>query len=424
MPPEWFCIQLGAREHYAIPRALHQQCALAGLATEAWVRPDGVFGMLPARFAGRIKERFHPELASARVASFTAGWLLFETRHRRRLRGWELTIARNRWFQRRVVSVLAKVESRLQSSLPPEKRVLFAYSYAALEPFRWAKARGWTTVLGQIDPGPVEAEIVTAEQSRYLSLASRWQTPPADYWATWRQECDLADVIVANSEWSRAGLSSRGVHEEKIEVVPLIYENLGSAVGPKQYPESFSKARPLRVLFLGQVNLRKGVARLLEAARELAGEPIAWWLVGPCDFEPSQADRSASHLRWIGSVRRSEVARYYEEADVFIFPTLSDGFGLTQLEAQARRLPLVASGNCGAVVRDGENGFRLPEVSREAISTVLLECVRNPRKLAAMSARSQVAGDYSPVCIAAKLSKLAERACSKKAPSCAVAVAK
>ena len=37
----------------------------------------------------------------------------------------------------------------------------------------------------------------------------------------------------------------------------------------------------MRVLFLGQVNLRKGIARLLEAAQNLRDAPVEFWIVGP-----------------------------------------------------------------------------------------------------------------------------------------------
>ncbi len=418
MPPDWFCVQLGAREHYAVPRALHQQCRLAGLITEAWARPGAVDCLPLSRLLGRLRERFHPELATARVADFTASWLLFEARHRRNLQGWDLIMERNRWFQRRVVTALQSAVRHRQVALADSRRVLFAYSYAALEPFRWAKAQGWTTVLGQIDPGPVEAELVAAEHQRQPGLASQWQAPPPTYWTDWRAECELADAIVVNSEWSREGLASGGVPTEKVHVVPLIYENAATAVPPKAYPDRFSGARPLRVLFLGQVNLRKGAARVLEAARRLRGEPIEWWLIGPQDFEPSATELADPHLRWVGPVRRGEVERYYDEADVFLFPTLSDGFGLTQLEAQARRLPVIASRHCGTVVHDGENGFLLPDVSSEAIAAVVLECVRNPTRLAAMSICSQVAGEFSPVCVAARLSKLVVPKGLRVAPYC------
>src|SRR2546430_17178244 len=88
----------------------------------------------------------------------------------RRLSGWPLIIARNQWFQRKVVDYLSSSRFSVLGSQP----ILFAYSYAAMEIFRFAKARGWKTVLGQIDPGPVEEEIVAAEAEREASLAPDW----------------------------------------------------------------------------------------------------------------------------------------------------------------------------------------------------------------------------------------------------------
>jgi glycosyltransferase involved in cell wall biosynthesis len=69
------------------------------------------------------------------------------------------------------------------------------------------------------------------------------------------------------------------------------------------------------------------------------------------------------HVRWIGSVPREDAARFYRDADVFLFPTFSDGFGLTQLEAQAWKLPVIATKFCGDVVEDGKNGYLLPEIT-------------------------------------------------------------
>jgi len=84
-------------------------------------------------------------------------------------------------------------------------------------------------------------------------------------------------------------------------------------------------------------------------------------------------------------VPHSETVGYYQNADVFLFPTLSDGFGLTQLEAQAWQLPVIASRTCGEVVTDRINGLLLPEVSGEAVAAALDECLRRPALLAAMA---------------------------------------
>jgi hypothetical protein len=155
------------------------------------------------------------------VRAFNSSLILFETLARARgLGGWTKIIARNRWFQRKVVGALTPDFRPLTSDAP----ILLSYSYAALEPFQYAKAHGWKTLLVQIDPGPEEETIVAAEAARAPELASDWQPAPAEYWACWREECHLADRIVVNSEWSREGLVHGGVPAEKISVIPLAYD--------------------------------------------------------------------------------------------------------------------------------------------------------------------------------------------------------
>jgi glycosyltransferase involved in cell wall biosynthesis len=88
-------------------------------------------------------------------------------------------------------------------------------------------------------------------------------------------------------------------------------------------------------------------------------------------------------------VARAECAAYFRAADVFLFPTHSDGFGLTQLEAQAWRLPIIASGFCGAVVKPDATGWVLPEVSAEAIVAVIEAVLARPARLPEFSAAIQ-----------------------------------
>src|SRR5436853_3856367 len=273
-PVKWLCCQLGAREHYAIPRALFRLGALGRLVTDAWV-PSSSF--LAKLFGSRLADRFHNELRDAPVIAFNSSLILFETLTRARdLTDWQKIIARNRWFQRRVVSYLRCSQPSTLNSQP----VLLSYSYTALEPFRHAKSQGWKTVLVQIDPGPEEERIVAEEVARVPEFAGHWQAAPAEYWVRWRQECELADRIVVNSDWSRGGLVRSGVPTETLSVIPLAYEPLdvrgqnSEAGSLRLYPDRFTKERPLRVLFVGQVNLRKGVARLLEDARMLQDQPV------------------------------------------------------------------------------------------------------------------------------------------------------
>jgi glycosyltransferase involved in cell wall biosynthesis len=391
---QWVCCQLGAREHYAIPRVLFNRQLLAHLLTDAWVRPGTVLGAFGNGLAGR----FHDGLSQGPVQSWNWRLLTFEMQARGRgLSGWPLIIARNRWFQRRAMAFLRENLESLNAPVP----AIFCFSYAAREIFEFAKHRGWKTVLGQIDPGPVEEQAVAKEVGCRPTLAGYWNTPPAEYWDDWRKECDLADRIIVNSLWSKACLAEADVDDSKLIVVPLAYEmpvisDRRSGMGwERLYPDRFTDERRLRVLFLGQINLRKGMARILDAVRLLESEPIEFDFVGPIQITIPPEIASHPKLRWLGPVPRSQTAKFYRNADIFLFPTLSDGFGLTQLEAMAHKLPVIASRRCGSVVRDGVNGWVLEEPTPEAIANALRFCISNPERLRALSTAAKVEERYS-----------------------------
>ncbi|BAY97606.1 group 1 glycosyl transferase [Tolypothrix tenuis PCC 7101] len=379
----WVCCQIGAREHYAVPRALHQAGELTTLITDAWILPNSRINRLPKGLLTNLRERFHPDLATASVTSFNNSLISFEIAQIiQKSSGWQRVIARNNWFQKLTLQSLKALTPKLKSPV-----ILFSYSYAALELFRYAKSQGWYSILGQIDPGEVEEKLVLAAHSKYPAYQSSWEAAPPSYWKNWQEECLLADKILVNSNWSNQALQQLGIPEDKINIIPLAYQPPIEAYNfARAYPTHFSAERPLRVLFLGQVILRKGIAALLEAAEILHSEPIEFWIVGSQSIPQPQDSHSKIH--WVGAVSRSTTAKYYQMADVFLFPTLSDGFGITQLEAQAWNLPIIASKFCGEVVRENINGLVLPEVTASAIAQKLQFCLNNPQKLEAFAQQS------------------------------------
>lgn len=389
-PGSWLICQIGAREHYAIPRALHRQGQLHRLLTDFWIPPGHAFGVIPG--GRRLRDRFHPDLVHAPVWAPNGRMLAFESIERLRKRdAWSVMVARNHWFQRNAISHLRKISRTIPKDQTP---TLFSYSYAALELFRFAKSRGWKTVLGQIDPGPEEERIVAAEHRRYSHLKTSWQPSPTAYWDGWREEIALADRIIVNSHWSQSCLEKEGVAAGKMEIVPLVYDSR-EIIAPvphhlEQAVATPDISPPLRVLFLGQINLRKGVGRLLDAMRSLKDEAIQLTMVGPTEIDPS-AWADLGNVRFPGSVPRSEVAELYDQADLFILPTLSDGYALTQLEALSRGLPLLVSRHCGDAVTPEVNGWLLDDTTPEAIATQLRRLAQAPaeiRKASAMAATS------------------------------------
>src|SRR5436309_13596908 len=93
----WLCSQLGAREHYAIARALLRMDVLRCLVTDAWVPPGSPLAALS--FA--LCERFHPDLTEAPVQAWTNRLLAFELAARlKRLSVWPLIVSLNQLIDR------------------------------------------------------------------------------------------------------------------------------------------------------------------------------------------------------------------------------------------------------------------------------------------------------------------------------------
>ncbi|NET31567.1 MAG: glycosyltransferase family 4 protein [Cyanothece sp. SIO1E1] len=377
----WITCQLGAREHYAIPRALHQTGQLHTLITDAWVTPQSPLHYLPDRVAKSLGDRYHPDLSTAHIKAFTRSLIPFELGQRlSRTSGWSNILLRNQWFQHRALRTLKVLANQLTAQ---ERPILFSYSYTALKLFRYAKQQGWYTILGQIDPGVTEEKQVASLQATYgHRYQSTWAPAPEVYWQTWQQECQLADHILVNSPWSQTALTNVGIPNDKITIAPLAYQPpIEAKTFTRQYPFAFTHKRPLRVLFLGQIILRKGIAALLEAIAYLDHEPIEIWLVGSTQLTIPPVLCDHPQLKWLGPLPRSQVQHYYQQADVFLFPTHSDGFGLTQLEAQAWQLPIIASQNCGEVITHQQNGLILSVVSGHAIADSLMYCLQHPERL-------------------------------------------
>ncbi len=371
----WIVSQIGAREHYSIPRALHRAGQLAGLTTDFWVPPGSLFAKIPG--GKRLQDRFHAELGSAPVHSLNSRLLVFEGLSRLLgSSGWDQVLARDALYQRKTTAYLRN----LQLPKTDAPTTLFSYSYTALEPFKEAKRRGWKTVLGQIDPGPAEHELVNPLRQQHPEWAGPVEaSPPQSYWDRWREECELADRIVVNSEWSKTLLSRSGIESGKIEIIPLA---LDAPLPLTQESPPRPPNQPLRLLFLGQAIVRKGIQDLVAAAKLLEKDRWHIDVVGPHGPLP---DHLPANMTFHGSVPRSEASHWYSRADAFVLPTHSDGFALTQLEAMVHGLPVIATACCGEVVEDGQNGWIIPAGDPDTLAQRLTTIAKAPEQLASMS---------------------------------------
>ena len=232
-----------------------------------------------------------------------------------------------------------------------------------------------------MDPSRTEVEIVREEALRWPDWAKQAVDVPEEYFVWRKTEWALADVVMANSRWTRDALIQQGVPREKIAVVPLAFESpVETGFKPRAKPDN----EPLKVLFLGQVNIRKGIPYLIEAARLLQRAPIHIDVVGPIGIQDQHVVKASSNIRFHGAVPRGQVEDFYKKADVFVLPTISDGFALTQLEAMAHGLPVIATAHCGDVVTDGLDGFLVPPRDSAALARSLQILAEDSERLEAM----------------------------------------
>jgi glycosyltransferase involved in cell wall biosynthesis len=377
--PSWFCAQIGAREHYAIPRALHGAGKLDTLYTDFWAG-SGIRPLLPA--SGKLSSlatRFHPGLSDASVHSYNLRALDWEIKLRRQSNPYEGFCDVGRRF---ASAVCADLQRKKWS---PES-IFFAYDTGALEIFTFLREHGVHCILDQMDPGRVEVDLVREEEKRWPGWSVDTSDVPEAYFARREREWALADRVVVNSEFSRQGLMAQGVAPEKVVVLPLCYETAGRGVAaeePTPATSSFSRQRSLRVLFLGQVILRKGIQYLIEAARLLQNEPVQFEIVGPLGISDKAIASAPSNVHFHGRVNRNQAAAWYRQADLFVLPTLSDGFALTQIEAMAHGLPVIATANCGEVVTDGTDGFIIPVRNAEFFARTMARYLTEPGLLPA-----------------------------------------
>ncbi len=383
----WVSIQLGSREHYAIPKALYTAGQLEFLITDLWVSKSQSSLVRP--FLPSLALRRSAFLPDSLVKHRTLGRLSIDARiKQKKLQLWNAIQYRNSWFQHWAAREVAASLSGF----------IFSYSYTARLPFQAAKRRGATCVLGQIDPGPREFDIVSEQSASYPHLSLPDDQPPSEYWLHWREEVAIADRIVVNSAWAANLLVEAGVPVCKLVEIPLVYESasLQRPISSSRQNGGRHHSGRLRALFLGSVILRKGVGPLFAAIKSLQNESVEFTFAGPIGVNIPSDISSLPHVRFLGSVDKQTAERLYRESDVFLFPTLSDGFGLTQLEALGHGLPVIASRNCAHVIEDGVNGLLLRDVSPEAIAEAIMVLLRDPDLLPKLQANARVPDQFDP----------------------------
>lgn len=201
-------------------------------------------------------------------------------------------------------------------------------------------------------------------------------------------ELALADVVFVASSYTRRTLSEAADFKGTVIVVPY-----GAPVFRPGLPAApAGAAKKLRVLFVGSLGQRKGLSYLFAACRGLRSA-VALTVIGRKPAEPCAAlDRELRDVRWIPSRPHQEILTEMAAHDVFVFPSLFEGFGLVLLEAMAMGLPVITTAHTAGpdLLEDGVEGFIVPIRDAAALAAKLELLHREPARLAEMSRRARL----------------------------------
>jgi glycosyltransferase involved in cell wall biosynthesis len=192
-------------------------------------------------------------------------------------------------------------------------------------------------------------------------------------WLPWAVRA--ADAVLTDSRRSREDIVTHlRVAPERVVVVPLAADRRFRPMRAAEIDPVltlYGVERPY-ILYVGSLEARKNLRRLLEAYARLRQWSGHWTLVivgarrvdaSPI-FETARQLRLESHVRFTGYVDDHHLPALYAGADLFVFPSLYEGFGLPVLEAMASGTPVVTS-----------NSSSLPEVAGDAALLVDPTCV-------------------------------------------------
>jgi glycosyltransferase involved in cell wall biosynthesis len=236
-------------------------------------------------------------------------------------------------------------------------RIVIAHDGQALATIRAAKRAGAIAVLNQTTGFVDKAlAIYREEAARHPEFEDSLSSHlPPDVGADMRREALEANRVLAPSDYVRDSLLEIGVDGARIAMLPYGVDPARFTPGPPR-----PAGAPFRILFVGQIGQKKGIKYLLEAVRRLALPKSELVLAGRVIGSGRALAPYRDLFRHVAHVPYGEVHRLYQEADIFVFPSLHEGSAFANLEAMASGLPVITTPNAGSLVRDGEDGYVVP----------------------------------------------------------------
>jgi glycosyltransferase involved in cell wall biosynthesis len=367
--------------------ALAEAGALEAYVTTFAYRPDGLLGSFVRRTPSMLARRSSQELARRAIDTVPPHlvrchplWEVLRTAASKAGAG--PVLADLLWDR-----MSHRFDALVARRYVPRAQAVQAYEYTALASFERAKAEGVAKILHLPSLDSLQFETIQRrEKCQWPDLAAThdayFDRKFARRYERRRREIALADAIVANSSLTARSHIAAGADPAKVLVVQLAAPPPVTEIAGDERPGK----RPLEVIWAGSFSLGKGAHYLLEAWRLLrAGASATLHVYGQPQLPANLAAGATERLFFHGSVSRAVLFEAYQSADVLVFPTLSDGFGMVVTEAMAHGLPVITTDQAGAAeLVSSDNGLIVPAADSRALAHALQWCLDNRDRLHAM----------------------------------------
>ena len=198
-----------------------------------------------------------------------------------------------------------------------------------------------------------------------------------------KEEEKLAQYFLVGSTFVKRSLEYSGADSNKIYICPY---GVDLAEFNRTDLRERTEDEPIRFVFVGGTNQRKGLSYMLEAFQQIDHQKATFTIIGQDRLNVNLKQKYAKDVVFTGTVLHTEIPNLLKNSDVMVFPSLAEGFSLSMVEALACGLPIISSCNTGVndYIQDGVNGFVVPIQNSVAIAEKMQWFIEHREKIPEM----------------------------------------
>jgi glycosyltransferase involved in cell wall biosynthesis len=363
---------------------LHEAGMLSGVRTTVATYPSNIFDKLSkfGPFAEFSRRNYDPELAA-----YTKFWPWYELGRFAATKANFKSLTKHETGVFSVDAVYQDLDKRVAKSLKELSakgtNAVYAYEDGALFSFREAKKLQLKCLYDlPIGYWRASKRLLQIESERWPEWASTLTGLEDSEDKLYRkdEELRLADKIFVASQFTANTLKDYPGKLAPIEVIPYAFPPV---VSSRTY-NTPSKSKPLKLLFVGGLSQRKGIADLFAVVDKLKNY-VELTIVGKKSTNECTAlNQALAKHRWIPSLSHAEVLNLMHKHDVLVFPSLFEGFGLVITEAMSQGTPVITTDRTAGpdLIVHGKNGWLIEAGSTNALQASVEELLSNPSTIA------------------------------------------